>query len=299
MNNLDKLLIFRDIVEMKSFSGAAKLWNLSHSTTSRHLKSLESYLGVQLLYRTSRTMTLTEEGQLVYDYSCQIGASLDELTERLSEQKGRVQGDLRINCLVHVGRYFAQPYLASFCDKYPQVRVSLVLDDGPVNLTQGLFDMAIRVGLPTEASLTVRKLADNPVCLAASPEFVERFGVPKQPEELSSFRTVTYSNFLGDIDTWTYKEGEEFRVIRVHPVCRFNEGNALLQGVLNGLGIGYLSAFAAEPEFASGRLVPILPKLKLPAYDPVYLIRPTQQFIPPKVEAFQQHLLQALHPNKT
>ncbi|TNE49253.1 MAG: LysR family transcriptional regulator [Deltaproteobacteria bacterium] len=294
MEHVEKLLIFRDIVEQHSISGAARHWNMSHSTVSRHLKSLELYLNTQLLHRTSRTMELTEEGRIVYDASCQISNNLEDLKQRLLERRGVVQGELRINSLVHVGRYFVQPYLQSFCEMYPNVRISLVLDDGPVNMTQGKFDLAIRVGLPNEASLTVRKLADNPVCLAASPALVKRWGKPQKPSELSLFPTVAYSNFQGDIDTWSYVEGEEIRVIQVTPVCRVNEGNALLQAVLDGLGIGYLSTFAAQPEFATGKLVPILPNLQLPPYAPVYLVRPFTEYISPKVEAFKQHLIQAI-----
>ena len=291
MEMLGKLLMFRDIVELGTLSAAAKRWEISHSTMSRHLQSLEKELGVQLLRRTSRVMELTEEGRLVLGYSHRIGRDAEEMRQRLGTLQGSIRGELRINSLVHVGRYFVQPMLSSFLSLYPQVRVTLVLDDGPVKVIQDGFDLAVRVGLPAEASLTVRKLADNPVCLAASPGFVERFGQPSHPSELSRFLAVTYANFDRHIDTWAYLEDGEVRTIQVQSACRLSDGNAFWQAVLDGIGIGYLSAFAAEPEIRAGRLLKVLPRFSLPPYEPIYLIAPTTPYRSPKVEAFKQHLL--------
>ncbi|MEM9489448.1 MAG: LysR family transcriptional regulator [Myxococcota bacterium] len=290
MDDLGKLVLFRDVVEQQGFSRAASLRRLNHSTVSKHIKSLEATLGVTLLNRTSRSMSLTDEGRLAFDYSRRIGAHVDELKQRLEELSGDVRGELRVNSLVHVGRHVVQPAIASFLSEHTQARVWLTLDDGPLSFHRDGFDMAVRVGRAVTGSLTARKLLDNQVCLVASREFVERWGQPEHPSELRHFRTVGYDSGDIEISSWTYIDGDEFHSIEVTPVCWVNDGNGLLDAVRQGLGIGYLSRFAAHEDIASGRLIVILPHFELPPYAPIFTIQAPAEYTSPRLRAFRRHL---------
>lgn len=290
MDDVGKLLVFRDVVELESFTEAARRRGLSHSTVSKHIKSLEEQLGTRLLHRTSRSMSLTESGRMVYEYSRRIGADIEEMTRRLEASSGRVRGELRVTSLLHVGRHLVQPALASYLAEYPEVRATLVLDDGPLHFQRDGFDIAVRVGLEVEASLTARKLLDNEVCLAAAPGLLERRGAPEHPARLAEFPAVAYASRDVEITSWAYLDDGEICSVRVDPVLRVDDGNALLEAVRAGLGVGYLSAFAARADLARGSLVRVCPDFELPPYDPVYLLHSGSEHRAPKVRAFERHL---------
>jgi len=228
---------------------------LSHSTVSKHVKSLEMSLGVTLLHRTSRVMTLSEEGRIVLEYSRRVGAEVRALSEHLEAMRGEVRGELRVNSLRHVGRHVVEPAMALFLKAHPSARVTLVLDDGPLNFSRDGFDLAVRVGLAAEARLMARKLSDNPVCLVASPDFLARVGVPAHPSELAHVPAVAYAAGDVEITTWTYEEASAVRSVEVVPACRVNDGNALLNAGRGGVGVGYVSRFAAREAMVRGALV--------------------------------------------
>ena len=293
MDQLGRLLLFRDVIVQGGFSRAARLRGLSHSTVSKQLKALEMELGVTLLHRTSRTMSLTDEGRLALDCSRRMGTHIEELLERLEELRGEVRGELKVSTLVHLGKHVVQPAVAKYLLEYPGTRVSLTLDDEPLHFTKDGLDLAVRVGRDVEGSLIARKLVDNDVCLAAAPSFVDRCGLPCHPGQLAEFPTVAYASRAVDISVWTYVEDGVFRTVEVNPVCRVNDGNALRDAVCAGLGIGYLSAFSVRDELASGRLTRILPDVELPAYEPVYVIYAASEFVSPRLNAFVRSLEEA------
>ncbi len=292
MDDIGKLLLFRDVVELGGFTAAAAKWNLNHSTVSKHVKTLERELGAQLLERTSRTMRLTTHGQVVLEHSKRIGSTFEEMTQQLEESKGQVTGELRIGSLLHVGHHLMQPAISNFLAEYPRVRITLLLQDEPLAFYRNSLDIALCVGLPSEGSLISRKLADNDVCLVATPELLERAGPLSHPEELGSYPTVAYTSPADEITTWAYTEGNETRSVTVRPILRTTDGNSLLHAVRSGIGVGYLSSFAARADLDSGRLVEVLPEFELPAYDPVYVLSAPTEFASPRIEAFKACLFE-------
>lgn len=291
MDDLGKLLLFRDVVELGGFTAAARKWHLSHSTVSKHIKTLERELQTQLLERTSRTRKLTASGRIVHDHSRRLGGTLDEMTQRLDELRGEVTGELRIGSLVHVARHLLQPALARFVAEHPRVRIQLVLEDGPLAFYRNELDAALHVGLPTEGTLIATKLIENEVCLAATPELLERAGPLEHPSELAHYPTVAYRSDEVEITTWAYREGEEEHTVQVDPVLRTGDGNSLLDAVRAGIGVGYLSAFSAQDDLERGTLVRVLPSFALPAYAPVYLLTAPSEYPSPKVLALKQALV--------
>ena len=292
MDDIGKLVLFHDVVELGGFSAAARKWDLNHSTVSKHVKSLERELRVQLLERTSRTMRLTAPGQIVFEHSRRIGGTYDEMVQRLENARGQVSGELRIGSLIHVERHVLQPAIQRFLAEYPNVRITLLLQDEPLAFYRNELDLALHVGLPSEGTLIAKKLLKNDVCLAATPDLLERAGSLLHPDELATYPTVAYSSPEAEITTWAYREAGEERTVSVHPVLRTTDGNSLLEAVRNGLGVGYLSSFAAQADFDSGRLVRVLPEFELPSYAPVYLLSAPSEYASPRVEAFKQCLIE-------
>lgn len=290
MDDLGKLLLFQDVVDAGGFSNAAARRGLSHSTVSKHLKSLEAELGVLLLNRTSRTMSLTQEGSIVLSYSRRVGASVRELRERLDEMRGEVLGELRVNSLVHLSPKLVQPAIRRYLEAFPRSNVQLVLDDGPLEFNRNGYDIAVRVGRNVEGSLTASKLIENNVCIVGAPSLLRRIDAPTHPSELPNLPTVGYQSRDFDITTWSYREKREIRTVQVHPICKANDGRALLDLVLSGLGIGYLSLFAAREHIERGELVQLLPTFVLPPFEPIYMIRATTQHVSPRLRTFARHL---------
>ncbi len=291
MDDVGKLVLFRDVVESGGFSRAAARRGLSHSTVSKHIKSLERSLGVQLLHRTSRVMSLTERGRVVLDYSRRVGGCVEELQRRLDELRGEVRGELRVASLVHVGKHIVQPAAAAFLREHPHARVQLSLSDAPLAFSRDGLDLAVRVGLQAESTLTARKLLNNEVCIVAAPALLARHGAPQHPSQLAALPTVGYRSAAVTITVWRYLEGGEHRSVEVTPRFLVNDGNALLDAARDGLGVAYLSRFAAREDLERGALVQLLPRVALPAYDPVYMLYASTDYAAPALAAFQRHLL--------
>ncbi len=290
MDDLGKLLLFKHVIDAGGFSHAAARRGLSHSTVSKHIKSLERELGVLLLHRTSRSMSLTEAGSVVLDHSRRVDASIAELHERLDELRGEVVGELRVNSLVHVGKHLVQPAIARYLREFPQSRVQLVLDDGPLHFSRDGYDVAVRIGLHAEGSLTASKLVDNEVCIVAAPSLLEQIEMLEHPSRLGELPTVGYQSPPFDITTWAYIEEGNLRTVQVNPACRVNDGNALLDLVLAGLGVGYVSRFAARRYIQRGDLVRLFPNVELPPFEPVYMIQAATEHPSLKLHVFKQHL---------
>ncbi|MEM6295084.1 MAG: LysR family transcriptional regulator [Myxococcota bacterium] len=290
MDDLGRLLLFRDVVDAGGFSHAANRRGLSHSTVSKHVRSLEDALGVLLLNRTSRTMSLTEAGRVVLGHTRELGASVEALHAQLDELRGDVVGELRINSLVHLGSHIVQPAVERYRAEFPRARVQLVLDDGPLHFNRDGFDIAVRVGRNVEGSLTATKLMDNAVCIVATPSFLERAGPLQHPRDLGRVSTVAYRSRQFDITAWSYVEGGEYRSVDVTPVCTVNDGNALLDLCLRGVGACYVSRFAVQPHLDDRTLVQLFPEFELPSFEPVFLFRAPTDRPPRKVRAFTKHL---------
>lgn len=154
------------------------------------------------------------------------------------------------------------------------------------------YDLAVRVGLDVEGSLAASKLVENDVCVVAAPSLVERLGQPSHPSALSQFPVVGYQSAQYNINAWTYVDGEEYRTVEVHPICRVNDGNALLELVIAGLGVGYVSRFAAREAIRRGELVELFDAFAFPAFEPVFMVHASTEHIPMRLKAFKSHLRQ-------
>lgn len=287
MEEVDRLLLFRDVVETGGFARAAERRRIAHSTVSRQIRALEASLGVPLMTRTTRSKQLTPAGEVVVRHAKRMGAQLDELRAELEQLERLVGGELRVQSLVHVGAALVLPAVDRFAKRHPEVEVQLVLDDAPLEFSKAGLDVALTVGLPTSDQLVARRLCDNEVCLVATPGLVAAHGVPRHPTDLLSWPAVAYRSGKVQIASWPYVDGDQVRTLDVRPRLTVNDGVSLLDAVRRGHGVGYLSRFSLVDDLREGRLVELLPKVALPAYEPVYVVRSDRRLVSARVLAFE------------
>ncbi|MEM9191704.1 MAG: LysR family transcriptional regulator [Myxococcota bacterium] len=289
--DIDRVLVFCDVVESGGFAQAAVRRGTVHSTISRQVRELERSLGVTLMTRTTRRKQLTAAGELVFRHGREIGKRYRELLHDLSRMEQIVAGELRVQSLVHVGAALVMPAAEQFRTQFPKVGLRLHFDDGPLSFHQSGLDLAITVGLPSAEDLVVRKLCDNEVVLVAAPSLVEQFGAPQAPTDLLSWPVVAYRSGAASLTSWAYEVDGQIHILEVHPSLTVNDGVSLHAMVRRGLGVGYLSRFSVSADLENGTLVELLPTTRLPPYNPVYTVKADLELVSPAVEAFERCLL--------
>ncbi|MEN0067541.1 MAG: LysR family transcriptional regulator [Myxococcota bacterium] len=290
MDRVDRLLLFRDVVEKGGFTQAARHRGVAHSTVSRALRELEESLGMPLMTRTTRAASLTEAGEVVLAAARDIGQRSAEMVHALERLETLEGGELRVHALTHVGHALVFAAVQRFSEAHPTVMVRLTLSDGPLHFHRDGLDVALTVGLPAAEQLVVRRLCDNDVRLVAAPSVVAKFGPASAPEDLLHWPVVAYQSEEVTLTRWPYVGPEGIRTVEVRPSLLVSDGVALLEAVRRGAGVGYLSWFSVIEDLRSGRLVEVLPHVELPTYQPVYVVRADLRLVSARVEAFERAL---------
>jgi len=276
--------VFVAVVENGGFSAAARSLGVSKSAVSKRINQLEAHLGVRLLHRTTRKLSLTEAGERYFEHASQALAAAGQAEDAVTELQGEPQGQLRINAPMSFGRLHVAPLIPKFLKRYPKLQIDLVMDDRKVDLVAGGFDVAIRAGNLPASTLIARKLAPLHMVLCASPDYVDRCGQPGRPAELSSHNCVLYS-YSSDANEWTLIGGGGAETVTVSGSYQVNNSEALLEALREGVGIGRLPTFVAGPDLKTGRLVKLFESYRLPDFT-VYAVFPERQYLPAKVRAF-------------
>ena len=255
------LSLFVAVVEGGSFSAAGRVLDLSPSAVSRAIDRIETRLGVRLLLRSTRALSLTAEGQAYLQSARRILADLDDAEQQIADQ-GAPRGRLRVSAALSHGRLCVVPLLGEFAALYPHIVVDIALTDILVDVAAGQADVAIRFGPLADSTLTIRKLGETRRVIVASPAYLARHGTPRRPEELHSHNCLNF-NFRRAEPIWPFRaDGRDF-VLCVKGNIEANNGETLGQLAANGVGIARVGAFSVAGEIAAGRLVPILE-----AYNP-------------------------------
>lgn len=293
MDRLAVMRAFCRIVERGSFARAAEDLGVSSGLLSRDIKRLERHLGSTLLTRTTRRMALTEQGRLYYEESRRLLEEVEQVEERVREHSDRVRGRLRINAPQSFGLMVLSPLLPGFMERYPEVEVSLALEDRVIDMVEGGFDLSIRVRatLP-DSSLIARRIAPVHQRLFASPAYLAAHGTPQRPEDLDSHEAVSY--LLAD-DASHWRLQGPGGAVSVPCSARLEVGSSLMlrDMLIAGRGIGALPDFISDPAEAAGQLVRVLPAFELPTRQ-VYAVTASRLGTDAKTLAFLDHLKERL-----
>lgn len=278
-----------------SLSAAAREQGITTPAVSKRLSQMEARLGVALLNRTTRRMSLTAEGELYLEHARRILAEIDDMQQTLGLSKTTPSGPLRINATLGFGRSQIAPLISRFVRKYPQVEARLQLSVDPPALSDDVFDVCIRFGPPPEARIVARHLAANRRLLCASPAYLARRGEPKVPAELA------HHNFIG------IRQGDDaYGVLRlsrgragttesvkVRGNLTTNDGEIAVNWALDGHGILLRAEWDIERYLRSGRLVALLPQYHTPNAD-IHAVYPRHHQTTARVRAFVDFLAEAL-----
>lgn len=256
--------IFVEVARQRSFSAAARRLGVSRALVSKHILQLEGRLGVRLLHRSTREVSLTDAGQAYLEPCSAAVLQAQEAARAIAQAGDALAGPLRIQAPSSFGSTWLADALARFSVPHPQLRPVLHVDDALLDPIAHGFDLTIRVGgIPDSRALAIRPLAPCRAVLCASPDYLQAHGVPREPEDLRAHRCLHFSH-LTDGTAWQFARGEERRTVRVEPGFASNNGMVLHQAALRGLGIVYSTTFLACRDLAEGRLLPVLADWELP-----------------------------------
>ncbi|HGH6014406.1 TPA: LysR family transcriptional regulator [Vibrio mimicus] len=284
--------VFVAVVECGSFSLAAKKLKITKSAVSKRLSQLEDDLGIRLINRTTRKLSLTEAGERYYYHVSQALSYAQQGMDAVTELQGEPQGKLKITAPMSFGVLHIAPIIADFISIYPKVEIDLQLEDQMVDLIEGGFDLAIRIGhLPT-SNLVAKRLVTCQSVLCASPEYLTRHGEPEKPADLLEHNCLVYSYFRGGSE-WTFNhQQQEVKVIPKGNLT-VNNSEAIRRALLAGLGIAQLPTFLVSKDLTRGTLKSVMTQYSLPVHA-VYAVFPERKHLPYKVRAFIDFLQQKL-----
>ena len=284
VDHFNAIPYFIAVVDNKGFSPAAHALGISKSAISKRITQLEAYLGVRLLHRTTRKISLTEAGSRYYEYAVKANVEAQNAEDAVSQLQGEPQGKLKINAPMSFGLIHMAGLIPEFLLRYPKISIDLVMDDIAVDLIEHGFDVAIRNGELEDSSLIARRLAPIHSIVCASPEYIDKHGAPSSPIELTEHNCLLYS-YSTNKDQWQFNRGDNDVSIKVSGNYRVNNSEGLKQAVIRGLGVARLPSFVAGDAIREGTLVNIFPDYRMPAKK-VYAIYPERNYLPAKVRAF-------------
>ncbi len=293
MDRLNQMEAFVRVVDLGGFTDAARKMGLSKSAVSKHVASLEERLGARLLNRTTRRVSPTEIGLAYYDRAIRVLAEAEEADAMVSSMQDDPRGELRISAPFSFGIRALAPAVSDFLARYPEIAVHMVLDDRRVELVAEGFDLAIRIGDLPDSSLRARKLADANLHIVASAAYLAQHGEPRSVHDLADHNLLHYSN-LSSGNYWRLPgPGGQERQVRAVGRLTVNNGDALRQAAVDGLGIAMLPDFIVADLIETGALTEILAEFRRPPMG-IYAVYPDGRYPQPKLRAFIDHMVEAL-----
>lgn len=294
MNGFGAIPAFVAVVKGGGFSPAARALGVSKSAVSKRINQLEQQLGVRLLYRTTRKLSLTEAGERYFEHAEQALRAASQAEDAVAQLQGEPQGKLKISSPMSFGRLHIAPLIPKILKRYPKLDIELMMDDRPVDLVADGIDIAIRSsfgGLP-DSALVARKLAPLRQAVFASPDYGQAHPLPRTPADLTEHNCILFS-YSRDANVWTFEHDGTAETVEVTGSYRVNNSEAILAAVLEGIGVGRLPTFVAGPLVKSGQLVDLFPTHRIPDHT-LYAVFPERQYLPAKVRVFLEFALEYL-----
>ncbi|MBY5359005.1 LysR family transcriptional regulator [Rhizobium leguminosarum] len=287
MIRIEGIAAFVAVVEAGSVSEAARRLRLSKSVVSERLAELEKSLGGMLLHRTTRKLTLTEDGAVFLERAARIVREIEEAAADMAERRGTLSGPIRIAAPVTFGRMHLGPALYPFLAEHPEIELTLDIDDRRVDAASDGYDAIIRNGPIADSRLVAWKLAESRRLLCASPDYLAREGIPSSLADLDSHRGIFYTN--RGVADWRFQTPDGAIVVRAKLALGINNGDMLRDAAIAGLGIALLPAFIAGPAIREGRLAEIDVGHK-PEAEFIYMAHPEGRNPSAKLRAIADHL---------
>ena len=291
MDRFQEMLTFVAVAEAGSFVRATETLKLSKTAVSRLVSDLEARLGARLLHRTTRKLSLTPEGELFLERCRQLLDGVAQAEAELSVHAGEAIGLLRINVPVTFGVLHLAPLWPRFMALHPRVTLDMTLSDRVVDLVEEGYDLAVRISKLRASSLASRQLTTTRLVLCASPQYLQRYGIPGHPSEIANHRVIAYS-LLSTGDQWAFDGPEGPVTVKVTPRMITNSGDTCCAAALQHQGIVLQPTFLVGPHLVSGALVEVLPQFRAVELG-VYAIFPTRTHLTPKVRALIDFLIEA------
>ncbi|ADG12190.1 LysR substrate-binding domain-containing protein [Caulobacter segnis] len=287
-----ELEVFVAAIQSGSFSAAGRKLGLSPSAVSRTIYRIEARLGVRLILRTTRVLTLTAEGQTYLGAARRILADLDD-TERQIADQGAPRGRLRVSAALSHGRLCIVPLLGRFAQLYPHILVDISLTDAIADVAGGQADVAIRFGILPDSPLTARRIGETGRTIVASPDYLARHGTPQVPEDLHDHNCLNF-NFRRAEPVWPFRKDGRDYALTVNGSIEANNGETLAQLAIAGVGITRVGNFSVAEDLAAGRLVPVLDAFNPGDVEQIHAVFVGGANMPARVRVFVDYVASRL-----
>jgi DNA-binding transcriptional LysR family regulator len=288
MDRFLEMQTFAAVVDAGSFVKAADVLGLPKAAMSRYVGELEARLGVRLLHRTTRRLSLTDEGQVFYARSKELLAGVEEAEAEITSRSGAASGLLRVNAPVTFGIRHLAPLWGVFRDRYPQVSLDVTLADRVVDLVEEGYDLAIRIASLPSSTLISKRLASTRMALCASPQYLSARGVPHQPADLAAHAVIAYS-YWSTGDEWHFDGPQGHVSVKIKPCIHTNSGDTCRAAALAHQGVILQPTFLVGDDLAAGTLVELMPAFRSIEIG-IYAVYPTRKHVAPKVRALVDFL---------
>ena len=284
----DGISEFVYVAEYESFTRAAKELGISTAQVSRQISALEKRLNIKLLYRTTRKVTLTEEGRVFYQHCRSVLDGLDAAEQAVSNLQSKPQGRIKLTAPVTYGEQQLLPLVNDFMVQYSDIEVTAFLSNQKIDLVDGGYDLAIRIGKLSDSTMMAKKLSRRTNFVCAAPAYLEKYGTPRALSELSQHNCL-----LGTRDYWHFiendKDADKEKNLRVSGTVQYNSGHSLVDAALKGLGIVQLPDYYVQQYLASGELVSVLDNYREPE-ESIWAVYPHNRHLSPKIRLLVDYL---------
>ena len=302
MDKLGDIELFVNVVKTGGLAAAGRKMSLSPASVTLRMNRLEESYGVRLLPRTTRRVSLTDEGAVFLDHCQKILQEVSRAEESLSPRGDEISGKLRVTAATDIGKQYVAPALAEFRRIHPKITAHLFLVDHVVSLVEGQFDVGIRFGGLSDNRMIARKLVGNHRVLFASPDYASQHGLPNRPEELLKHRCLSLEREDRALSTWYFTNAGQSMSINVNPVLTSNEGAQIREWALQGEGVALKSYRDIKLDLEQGRLITFMGQYQ-PDFFPdresnsadLYAVYPTKNFMPKRVIMFIDFLQEYLN----
>jgi DNA-binding transcriptional LysR family regulator len=297
MDRIQPLRAFARVAELRSFTKAAESLGLPKASVSAQIQQLETEIGTRLLHRTTRQVQLTQDGLSFYERAKDLLADLDELTTTFRSEAAQIAGRVRVGMASRMARFEVIPRLPEFIQAYPHIQIELGATDRKVDLVQEGYDCVIRGAKLPDSSLIARQVGEVRIVNVASAEYLEKHGTPQSVRDLERHYLIEYVSAFGErTEGFEFLEGDKHRSVKMKSYITVDSAESYAAACEAGLGIIQSPARSLREPLRTGRLVQILPKLRLEPI-PIYVLYPHRRNLSRRVRLFMEWVERILRPN--